>query len=165
MKKKDENYTPPVIYDDQIVVGKKIARVVIEAIDADMPDAILFKPMCYLAYQNTMDPADPFTYFYYATIVVPEGTPTIDCSIEPINAVNFVTLTIDITGSTNNNVLYFMQISNMPAPIGFPLSGVELKVFGNASTGGTGGVKQGQGTTAVGYQDADEMPASSLTRK
>lgn len=157
MKKKDESTSPTIVFDKLIVVGSQIAHVVIESIDASLPDSILYKPMCYIAYQNTMPPV----YSYYATFVVPEGSVlnSNSCIIEQINSINFITLTIDVTNSSTANVLYFMKITGMPAPVGFQLSTVNLTIIGHDTNGDEGGSRQGSGKTAVAYQDADEMPA------
>lgn len=148
------NSTPLPDYEQFIAVNTSVARVTITEIGAhDLPNDVVYKPMAYLKQSGTA------SYTFYAFIVVPEQSQIHTCRIHQINSINYVTLFVTPGDSEDPEKVFFMEITNMPAPIGFKLSSVDFLVTTDNPPQNSDGVtypRIGKGKVAVDYQDADE---------
>ena len=121
-----------------------------------LPDNILYKPACYLQKEGNL------SYALYAFVSVPlnSSVNAETTTAERINATNYVTLGITPSASADAEMLLYVTVTGLPAPMGFQLSTLIFTVIGgDGIDDNTGGPKEGQGRTAVSYQDADDLPA------
>jgi hypothetical protein len=118
---------------------------------------VLYKPMSYL----TGNPAAVRGFTFYASVYVPFTSSFITFGIVPVNSTNFITVQITMSEPTNGAVkLLYLKFTGISQPVGFKLSSIDItitdKVIPSASDGNVFWPVEGQGRTAVDYEDADE---------
>lgn len=143
----------------QRAVNNGVVTITVNAIpipeDAQLTENILYKPMCYLQKDQTSS-----GYTFYAFVNVPAGSivKSEGSDVVQINATNFITLKVTPPHTGVTDMLLFVEVTGLPAPAGFQFSMVRLTVIGNDEND-ENVPRGGEGKTALGYGDADELPA------
>jgi hypothetical protein len=119
-------------------------------------EPILYKPMCYL----TGNPAEVGGFTLYASVYVPLSSIAIDFKFAHINAMNYLAVQVT-TGDSSLGLfkLLYMKFVGLNQPVGFKLSSIDLTITDQPITASDGNVYwpvEGQGRTAIDYEDADE---------
>lgn len=143
-------------YEEYIAVNGSVAKVTVRTVGTyNLHDNVLFKPMAYLKHNP-----EGIGYSFYAFIVVPANSFVHSCHIQQINSTNFIILIVgqlESQAQSEDEIILFMEVTNMPAPVGFKISSVDLTVTTDIPVAGPPTVPQmGKGKVAVDYQDADE---------